>query len=483
MRRILHQIYLLELENYALGRYFRLWHSHLRGPAGERRKPLVWTKKLVTVTALAVLIWALDMLAFAEALNWTSIGYIATSTLLIAASFLSATFFAFVYLGVATWLLLPLDRMLKAKIIFGARAKLSARVQPLIIIGITGSYGKTSMKRGLATVLSERFVVRATPESVNTPVGIARFITQMVGEETNILIVEMGAYRRGDIAQLCALTPPNISVLTGINEAHLERFGSLANTIAAKFEIVENAVDDGLILLNADDTQIADHAKEYIGERTVSYYSQGTNEKGQYRAERVHFDQEAVGMHFILSSPTGRVGEFTLPFLAEYVVGIAQAAAIIGAHLGMEPSSIASGIQKMTPAPHRLKLSSRENNMIIIDDSYNANPDGAAAAIVALKQFEGRRRVYVTPGLVETGVAAKEVHRALGRALAGAAEEVVLIRNSVTPYIAEGLAEAGFDTKNIRWFDSSGEQFAQLPNTFKAGDVVLFQNDWPENYQ
>jgi UDP-N-acetylmuramoyl-tripeptide--D-alanyl-D-alanine ligase len=335
------------------------------------------------------------------------------------------------------------------------------------------------MKLALAAVLGGKFRVLAAPENINTPVGVARMILANLREEMQVLIVEMGAYHAGDIAELCALTPPDIAVLTGINEAHLERFGSLANTISAKFEIVDNATPEAFVVLNGDDANVMQHAATHLNGRPVEYY--GENSQSRYRVGNVRLNTERPGIEFVLTGPEGPLGEFALQHLAPYATGLAQAAAIVGAHLGLTTEELQRGIANITPAPHRLQVSSREGNIITIDDSYNGNPAGAAQAAATLKQFSGRRRIYVTPGLVEMGERAEAVHEELGRQLADSADVVVLVRNSVTPFIAKGLTRSGFKEENIRWFDSGTKAFAAIPNMLKAGDVVLFQNDWPEN--
>lgn len=480
-KQFLYQIYLLELENYHLGRYIGLWRDMLHGPKGDFRKPIVWTKKLIVVVAGAVFIWALDMLAFAWVLELLRLPTLLMQLLLWVVAYLTLVYVFFVYLTVTVWLLRPLDKYLKRQIIDSAREKLKERKAPLTIIGITGSYGKTSMKAALKTVLSEGKRVLATPDSVNTPVGVSRFVLDKLTDQTEVLIVEMGAYTRGDIADLCSITKPDIAVLTGINEAHLERFGSLEHTIAAKFEIVEHANEDALLIINGDDQRVRENAAAYSRGRTVAWFGNFGN--AQFLAEAVHFDPEEPGMRFVLSGPDGRVGEFLLPFLAPYVAELVQAAATAAAHLGMSYEQIATGIMKLKPVEHRLELKSRENNVWIIDDSYNGNPEGVRAAIGLLEQLQSRRRIYVTPGLVEMGERSDEVHREIGAQLAGAAEQIALVRNSVTPHIADGLQAKGFDPDNIVWFDSAQEMHQKLPGTFRGGDVVLFQNDWPENYR
>ena len=261
--------------------------------------------------------------------------------------------------------------------------------------------------------------------------------------------MEMGAYRRGEIKALCEIATPDIAVLTGINEAHLERFGSIENTIKAKFEIVENAKSDALIVLNNDNFFVRENYKFHLGTRGVDFY----------KATERQLDYPAV------------------PLLGEYIWGTINACVIIAKKLGMNDQEILRGIAKIKPVPHRLEKIENPNGITIIDDSYNGNPDGVKEAIKVLGKFEGRRKIYITPGLVEAGERIKTVHNSIGESLNPVADLVILIKNSVTPFIAEKL-----DPKKVIWFESAQEAHASLPNILKSGDVILFQNDWPDNY-
>jgi len=165
------------------------------------------------------------------------------------------------------------------------------------------------------------------------------------------------------------------------------------------------------------------------------------------------------------------------------VVGLASAAILAGRRLRMDDSAIKRGVEKLEPVEHRLKFTSKKDDIFIIDDSYNGNPDGVREAIWTLKEFKHRRRVYVTPGLVEMGDRAEKVHRVIGEQLYDSSDVVVLIKNSVTPYIAEALIAKGYAENKIIWFESGREMYKALSGMLKAGDVVLFQNDWPENYR
>src|SRR3989344_1493164 len=264
--RLRYQVYLLQLENYQLGRYLALWRAMLRGPDGPLRKTLDWTPKMMLLVALASLLAVADVLAVQQLMFMQSFWLNALVTALMLAA---VTYFFFVYLVVAALLVIPLDRVLRRRIVAEAKRKVAERKKPLTVIGITGRYGKTSMKLALVAVLDEKFRGLAAPENINTPVGIARLLLEKLTDEIQVLIVEMGAYQKGDIAELCALTPPDVAVLTGINEAHLERFGSLANTVATKFEIVDKAKPEAFVVVNGDDVNVEQNAAAHLSGRAV----------------------------------------------------------------------------------------------------------------------------------------------------------------------------------------------------------------------
>jgi UDP-N-acetylmuramoyl-tripeptide--D-alanyl-D-alanine ligase len=162
-------------------------------------------------------------------------------------------------------------------------------------------------------------------------------------------------------------------------------------------------------------------------------------------------------------------------------VGPLAAAADIASRLGLSDEQIQAGISATKPYEHRMQPRV-DGGVIWIDDSYNGNPDGATAAIDFLKTLKDHRRWYVTPGLVEMGSRKEEIHREMGRRLAEAGiEKIVLIKDSVAPYIEEGLKEIGYKGEII-WFDYGPTAYNTLPKMTVAGDVILIQNDWPDQY-
>ncbi len=172
--------------------------------------------------------------------------------------------------------------------------------------------------------------------------------------------------------------------------------------------------------------------------------------------------------------------------LGEYALADVSAAIKIAKSFGLSAAEITKGVTKIKPGEHRLQPIRGAGNALIIDDAYNGNPQGAAEAIKVLSRFTNRRKIYITPGLVETGGAVAQVHRQIGQSLAKVADVVILIKNSVTPWIEEGIKSVneptGTSTPKIVWFDTALEAHEALKNILQLGDVVLFQNDWGDQY-
>lgn len=483
-KTIEHQVYLLQLENYDVERYPKVIQKASWKPKESPRKNIEWTPKLKAVlgigcalhTLVAIVIGYVFML-----LGNYSIGATAAGIVMTIIAWVGLVPFFFLDLIAGVFLISPLDKIMKQKIIQKAKKKLEAHTN-LKVIGITGSYGKTTMKEILAAILSEKFIILKTPENINTPIGIARLILNKLTPDVEVLIVEMGAYRPGDIKELCELTPPDISIVTGINESHLERFKTIENTIKTKFEIVTSAKKDAIAVLNADNAYMKQSYKNFTDDKPVYFYSSENSPLAYYRVNQKELYEDGSGIFFDVWKDEECIGGYRLPLLGEYVIGAAMGAVIIAKKLGFSEVEIKQGMVKLRPIKHRLEPIQTANGVLVIDDSYNGNPEGVKEAIKLLGRFKKKRKIYITPGLVEMGEKTKEIHETIGKELAKVADGVILIKNSVTPYVSESLETNGFKKENIIWCASIKEAHAILPKIIHTGDVVLFQNDWPENY-
>lgn len=456
---LIYQLYLLQIENYELGRFWRLlFKKGYFGSSQPLRKNIVWTPKvtLVLILSMLIIIALLCILnPFLSSLYLLSIAIIAILLMPI-------------FYSVSTIILSPIDRFAKNMAITKAK-QLVLKNKDLKIIGIAGSYGKTTMKSVLTSVLLNKFKVLSAPESINTPVGIAQWITKDLKPDTQILIVEMGEHYKGDVRDLCQIAKPDIAIITGINEAHVERLGYLEETTSTIFELVENSKHNALILLNSDDKRVNESYEKYIQNQSIEKYT--SNVSG------ARFDPEQLNWIFDFDG-----AQIEVPILGEYIIGVVGASIIIAKKIGMTNDEIKNGIKSIRPVKNRLEPIRSASGVLVIDDSYNGNPDGVREAINVLAKFPSRRRLFITPGIVETGKENEKVHQTIGRQLAKIADKVILIKNSATPWIEKGLTDAGFDSGNIIWFETAQKAHESLSKILKPNDVILFQNDWGDQY-
>lgn len=360
-----------------------------------------------------------------------------------------------------------------------AKKKLK-KLQKLKVIAITGSWGKTTAKEIILSLLSTKYTVRSTPGNINTPIGIARYILRHIGEETDYFVVEMGAYHEGDIAELCDLTPPDIAIITAIGEAHLERFGSIENTIRAKFEIVRHSKKDAFIFLNSDNRHIRQHYKTYVEGRKKWLYGAHKESNADIIVESGELNIEDPALPTRVVKAAGKT--YQLSILGEYIAEYSALALALGKEIGLSQEEVFSALQDLSSVQHRLQpIYNAASDILVIDDSYNGNPDGVRAAREILSSVKERRKVYITPGLVELGEKSKEIHYDLGKEIGAVADLLILIRNTNTESFEKGAKEVNPQVQ-VKWFEKAIEAHAAMPNLLKKGDIALFQNDLTDNY-
>lgn len=458
-------VYMLQASEYSVRDYLAWYHRTRDFANVERRKKLTRTSKS---TALLVLTWA--MLAAWCVGVMSFVGSTGSDVpLVVGAGVVVLTPFYLPYAILIPLFLLQLVQTPAEYILIG-RAKRMLEKHTGFKIAIAGSFGKTSMREILRTVLSEGKRVAAPGGSYNTPLGIASFVSGLTGDE-EVLIFEFGEYYPGDVRKLCRLVGPRLGVITGVNEAHLEKFGTLERTAGTVFELADFLGAEDLYV-NGENEIARAHAKD----GNVIYDRSGA---GKWRVENAKTGLD--GTSFSLTRGDVRI-DAKSQLLGLHQVGPLAAAADIASHLGLSPGEIEAGIAKTASFEHRLQPRIDHDGVVTLDDSYNGNPDGVAAVIDFLAGLKGYRRFYVTPGLVEMGPRTEEVHRHIGERLARAGiEKVVLIKNSVTPFIERGLKDAKY-AGEIVWFEDALVAYGALPHLTVKGDVVLLQNDWPDQY-
>lgn len=451
---------ILQLEEYDTVRFVKaVLNTKGIPPRRDFRKPLKYTLKIKLIMALSSL-----FILFAALFISRIFSNNPYEMVVLVLAFALGLYFSYIFLIITNTLFFPIDASVKELLIFSAKNKIK-RLKKLKIIGIAGSYGKTGMKELIATVLAEKYEVVKTSESINTPVGIGRTILNDVKSDTEILVIEMGEYYPGDIKSICLIAQPQIGVITGINEAHLERLKNIENSIGTIFELSQNMKRGGLLLLNGKDKNVKNNFKKFSADKEVYLYSS----KG-----KIQFNEDAPG--FIYQ-------KVFFPVLGSYNLDKIDGVIFLAKKLGLTPLEIEHGLKKIKAPAHRLQpIFNHEKNILVIDDSYNGNPDGVEEAIKTLSMFKKRRKIFITPGLVEMGDKSDVIHESIGKRLNDVVDIVILVDNSVTPYIKKGLIKAGFNEKNIFVFSSMMEAQNGLSVIVKSGDVLLFQNDWPDNY-
>lgn len=380
-------------------------------------------------------------------------------------------------LALASLIVQPVESAVKNWYFNDARKKL-AGFKGIIKIGITGSYGKTSAKVILATILSEKYKTYATPHSYNTPMGVTRAIREQLDSSYQVFIAEMGARQPGDIAEMCRLVGPKYGLLTSVGAQHLETFGTMENVAKTKYELIEALPEDGMAFFPCDNAICLDLYKKTKGPKAL-FGVDGCGEKLDMTARDISSGPQ--GSSFILIGPDSETAQCATRLLGKHNVQNILGAAAVARALGLTMEEIARGVGKLEPVEHRLQLIPTNNGVAVIDDAFNSNPAGTRAAMEVLKSFPGRK-IVVTPGLVELGDAEAAENEAFGRAMAEAADIAILVaRNSEA--MKKGLLEAGFSASNIFVTGKLSEATEVLGKLTRAGDAVLFENDLPDHYE
>jgi UDP-N-acetylmuramoyl-tripeptide--D-alanyl-D-alanine ligase len=379
-------------------------------------------------------------------------------------------------------LVLPLEYQVKQFYLQDATRK-RKDLQGLHVIGITGSYGKTSTKHFIHGILSRRYLTYMTPGSVNTELGLAREIREQLKPMHEFFIAEMGARESGDIAQCVRVAQPTWGVLTCIGKAHLETFGSEAAIRATKGELLEGVPPTGVCFLNANDPNTPE-MRRFVKSRVVTFGIQrdDTALQADVCARNISVTQD--GSTFLVSGEMiADPFEVRTELLGVHNISNLMAAIAVAVEAGMSPSVIQAAVQSLPPVEHRLQLLKKSNGVLVIDDAFNSNPEGFREALDTLALFTNRRRVLVTPGMVELGEQEQEENRRIGGYAAPRVNHVVLVgeEERISP-LREGLLSEGFLTENIEEVKTLRDAAEHLSRYNKPGDVVLFENDLPDLY-
>lgn len=374
--------------------------------------------------------------------------------------------------GLIAW---PVEKLI-SELYFRDAQRILKKRPDLIKIGITGSWGKTSVKYILGTILEEKYHTLITPASFNTPMGVTKVIRSQLEPGHRVFIAEMGARHVGDIREMCRLVHPSYGVLTSVGPQHLDTFKTIERVKKTKYELIEALPPEGTAFFSDDGGICLD----LYGKTEIRKWISGLEpDKADVWAEDIEVGKN--GSSFRLCRKNGAKIFCETRLLGELNIRNILLAASVCLELGLTDQQIARGIRRLEPVEHRLQLIRHSGGLSVIDDAFNSNIRGAEQAFQVLKAFP-ERRIVVTPGMVELGEQESEMNRGLGRIMASCCDIAVLIGIRHSKPIYDGLAEMHFPEENIHTFSSlqEAQQWLQLHSA--AGDTILFENDLPDNY-
>ncbi len=368
------------------------------------------------------------------------------------------------------FLILPVENLIKKRLILKATRFLHEFKG--VKIAIVGSFGKTSIKNILFDILKTKFKVVKTPENYNTPMGICKTL-KLVEDDTEILILEMGARQKGDIKELVEIVKPNLAIVSSVGEMHIETFGDFETLKSTKFEIVKHIDKNAVLFFNGKSKTTLEMFKKCDVKKVL------TNQNdSDYFAKNLKINKE--GMKFELVEK-GKVCNIKSCLLGELNAQNIVICFAVCRYLGMTSEKISNAISCLSPIKNRLELI-KKGSFTIIDDTYNANFEGAVEALKTLSLFNGKRLV-ITCGIVELGSIQYEKNFQLGKEISKVADRVLIMNKVNKKALLNGLKAGGFSENEINFASLRSEQKVWLKNNIKKNCVVLFQNDLPDSFK
>ena len=428
-------------------------------------KKLAFTARIKRLFAAAIIILGALISVF-EILPQSLIGEICLMVCMVLS--LISPLLTFVIWGVTY----PVEKAVNQWYINDAKKILKSH-KNLTVVGITGSYGKTTTKFILNRILSEKFNTVCTPQSFNTPMGVVRTVRSAIKPQTQIFVCEMGAKKVGDIKEICDIAHPDYGIITSVGEQHLETFKSVDNVFKTKFELADAVTKKGgITLANLDSEGIRVRADR---RDDVTYFGEGT----KYSVKNITCGADGTTFDLCLD---GDCFSVSTRLLGLHSVSDILAAAAMAHILGVGVNDIKFAIGSLKPTEHRLELKGYVNGSLLIDDAYNSNPEGCLEAVRVLGSFEGKKKVIITPGLIELGSREYDCNYALGLEATKHADIIILVGHNRSKPMMDAISTTDFNKDNVYVVSSFKEAMEIYTPMADKNSVVLLENDLPDNY-
>ena len=505
-KKIRHGLHMLQLESYYNDRYFRWMKKNIKKvinpieiiillvpmrilaanqivpayiveicllillilftPKRKEKKAFVVTSRIKRTYGTFIILFLLIELIL-NLVNNMILGIILLNILLI---------IAYLFVPLVNIINYPIENKIRKCFLKKAKKKLE-EMKEIEVVGITGSYGKTTTKNIVNAILSAKYNSVMTPESFNTPMGVVRTINENIKATDNIFVCEMGAKYVGDIKEICDIVKPKYAIITAIGPQHLETFKTLENVRKTKLELVEAIPNDGIAFVNWEDEEIR---RSKINAKKIVRY--GFNSKEcDYYAKNITSNES--GSHFTVIMPNKKEIKIKTKLLGKLNILNIVCGIAVADKLGLSETQMRMGVRFIKPVEHRLQIRKNANGNIIIDDAYNSNVKGAQMALDVLKSFKGKTRILVTPGIVELGDKQEEINEDLGEKASKCADFIILVGEKQAQPILEGLKRKKYPEEQIFVAKNLQEGLTKLNEiTVNKNSVILLENDLPDNY-
>lgn len=442
------------------------------------KKPLVFTPRVWRIYSVAAAIavglylWSIFILGFEPE---TSLFY--SGPTLVINIMLLMTIFSWILVIAALIILMPVEKIINKRY-WNEAAGILSSMPNLKVIGITGSYGKTSTKHFLERILSEKYEVLMTPGSYNTTMGVIRTVRELLKPYNDIFICEMGAKQKGDIKEICDLVHPEIGIITAVGPMHLETFKTIDNVQSTKFELIDSLPSNGLAVINDDFEYCRNRKVENVN--TERYTSIKNNLNDNFKASDIKYS--GYGTTFSVTDKEGWNIELKTKLLGECNVSNLMAAVIVARYLGLTDEEIKRGVAAIEPVEHRLSIKHTVGGFTILDDAFNSNPDGSRMALEVLGQFKEGKRIVVTPGMIELGNHQYDLNEKFGEHIAKNCDIAIIVGHYNREAITKGIENGKFKGKLYEVDDFNDAQKLLTP-MLEPGDTVLYENDLPDSFK
>lgn len=445
----------------------------------KHKKPLVFTNRVKRIYGVTVCIgiglflWAVFMIGFKKEVWSYYTGPTLTMSIL-----LLMTIFSWFIVILALIILMPAEKIINRRY-WNDAVRILKGMPNLKIIGITGSYGKTSTKHYLERILGEKYDVVITPGSYNTIMGVIRTVREILKPYNNIFICEMGAKQQGDIKEICDLVHPQIGIITAVGPMHLETFKKIENVQSTKFELIDALPKNGIAVVNDDLEYCRNRKVENI--QCVRYSTQRQMAgKDDYWTEDIKYGRS--GTSFVIKGKDGFELALSTRLLGNCNVSNLMAAVIVAKKLGLTAEEIKRGVAGIEPVEHRLSMKYTPGGVTILDDAFNSNPYGSKMALEVLKEFKGGKRIIVTPGMIELGNQQFELNEKFGEYIAQSCDIAIVVGHYNRDAITKGIQTCEFKGKLYEVDNFKEAQKLVMP-MLQNGDTILYENDLPDTFK